>query len=307
MKKIEFPAMGSQISAFLDVPDDEADVQLDQVQEWFLEWEQRFSRFNPDSELTELNAHAGTWSGVSREMFDLLRLAKEAYRESNRLVNAALLPLMKAYGYWTSFDDLEKAQSGFDGRTFDINIDLSELILDEDALKVYLPKDMQIDLGGIAKGWAANEAMRRLSPLGPALVNAGGDIAISESMANGELWTVGINDPQKPGEWIEILQAGPCGIATSGIDRRQWRQGETLRHHVIDPRTLRPVESDVQTATCIANDVMQAEIGAKSILTLGSGAGLDWLAEQKDMHAVVVCKDRSVIYSPDLTRQTAII
>ena len=306
MKKIEFPAMGSKIAAFLDVPD-EANTQLSQVKDWFLEWEGRFSRFNPDSELTELNARAGEWSRVSREMFELLSLAKEAYLGSNGLVNAAILPLMKAYGYWTSFDELEQHQPMFAERTFDINIDLSLLILDEEAQKVFLPENMQIDLGGIGKGWAANEAMQRLSPIGPTLVNAGGDIAISEPMANGDLWTVGVNDPQTPGDWIEILQAGSCGIATSGIDRRQWRQGEVLRHHIIDPRTLQPVDSDVLTATCIASDVLRAEMGAKTILTLGSKAGLDWIEEHEDMRAVVVCKDHAVIYSPNLMRQTVII
>jgi thiamine biosynthesis lipoprotein len=306
MKKIEFSAMGSQIAAFLDVPE-ETPAQLTQVQEWFLEWEQRFSRFNPDSELSELNAHAGKWSSVSREMFELLLLAKEAFHESGGLVNAAILPLMKAYGYWTSFDELDKQQPNFDGQAIDINIDLSELILDESTQRVFLPGDMQIDLGGVGKGWAANQAMLRLSPIGPTLVNAGGDIAVSESMANGDLWTVGINDPQEPGEWIEVLQAGPCGIATSGIDRRQWRQGEVLRHHIIDPRTLEPVESDIQTATCIASNVLRAEMGAKTILTLGTSAGLDWLTEQEDMHAVVVCKDQAVIYSPNLMRQTVIV
>jgi thiamine biosynthesis lipoprotein len=304
MQKIEFPAMGSKIAAFLDVPD-ETDDHLSQVQEWFLEWEQRFSRFNPDSELTELNGHAGEWSSVSDEMFALLSLAKEAYQGSDGLVNAALLPLMKAYGYWTSFDDLAKQQPAFDSETFEINFELSELILDEAAQRVFLPEKMQIDLGGIAKGWAANEAKQRLASLGPALVNAGGDIAISDLMANGELWTVGVNDPQTPGEWIEVLQAGPCGIATSGIDRRQWHQGDVLRHHIIDPRTLKPVVSDVQTATCIANNAQRAEMGAKTLLALGSSAGLDWLVDQEDMHAVLVRKDQEVVYSPNLMRQTA--
>jgi thiamine biosynthesis lipoprotein len=85
---------------------------------------------------------------------------------------------------------------------------------DERQTSIRLPVGSGLDLGGVAKGWAAHTAMRKLQAYGPALVEAGGDIAISGQRADGEAWEIGVANPFAPDENLIVLQVGRCGIAT---------------------------------------------------------------------------------------------
>jgi thiamine biosynthesis lipoprotein len=156
---------------------------------------------------------------------------------------------------------------------------------------------MQLDFGGVAKGWAAHQASKRLAADGAALVSAGGDIAISAAGADGQLWPVAIDDPFRPGEFIQTLMLGKCGVATSGTDYRRWKQGGRWSHHLIDPRTGQPAQTDVVTVTVIAPDALQAEMAAKTALILGSGPGLEWLAARPEFPALLVLETGEFLYS----------
>jgi thiamine biosynthesis lipoprotein len=86
------------------------------------------------------------------------------------------------------------------------------------------------------------------------------------------------------------------GVATSGKDRRRWMQGSALHHHIIDPLTGQPAETDVLTATVIAPTIMKAEAAAKSILILGSQAGLEWLERDPDLACLLIL-DNGLVYA----------
>ena len=88
-------------------------------------------------------------------------------------------------------------------------------------------------------------------------------------------------------------------IATSGTDYHRWTRGGTTRHHIIDPRTARPAESDVRSATVIDVDAERAEAYAKLLILLGAQAGLAWLARHTQASALVACTDGGVLASAD--------
>src|SRR5689334_17717412 len=101
---ISFKAMGSQIQAWLNVPTaDDAEI-LSEVPAWFEAWEQQFSRFRADSDLSELNRQSGQWVEVSPAMFEVISLAVSAADETNGLFNPLVLLALKAAGYDHSFD-----------------------------------------------------------------------------------------------------------------------------------------------------------------------------------------------------------
>jgi thiamine biosynthesis lipoprotein len=159
---------------------------------------------------------------------------------------------------------------------------------------------LRLDLGGVAKGWAAQRAMRKLERFGPALVDAGGDIAISGLRSGGRPWLVGIDDPRQEGESIGTLRLGRCGVATSGRDYRRWKQDGRWKHHIIDPRTGEPAVTDVLTATVIAQTVLDAEMAAKVVLILGSRKGLAWLEGRPGYAGVLVTDGGDVLTSKSL-------
>jgi thiamine biosynthesis lipoprotein len=159
---------------------------------------------------------------------------------------------------------------------------------------------LQLDFGGIAKGWAANKAVERLSISGSAMVNAGGDIAIKNTASKDKRWTVGIVDPFNRENFLNTLSSGTGGVATSGRDRRHWFQGELERHHIIDPRTFQPAQSDVMTATVTAPTAIKAEMAAKTALILGSHAGLLWLKDRSEFAAYLVLENGETVQTSNL-------
>ncbi|HEX7973892.1 MAG TPA: FAD:protein FMN transferase [Anaerolineales bacterium] len=168
---------------------------------------------------------------------------------------------------------------------------LSAVRLDPRRRSLRLPPGLRLDFGGVAKGWAAHEAARRLKLYGPALVDAGGDIAISGLQSGGQPWPVGVADPFEPDRDLDVLHLGRCGVATSGRDYRRWQQGGAWKHHIIDPRTGRPAETDLISVTVIAPDVMEAEMAAKRALILGSRAGLAWIEASPTLAALLILDD----------------
>jgi thiamine biosynthesis lipoprotein len=125
---------------------------------------------------------------------------------------------------------------------------------------------MRLDLGGVAKGWAADQAAQRLASTGPVLVDAGGDISISGPMADGLGWPIAVANPFAPDDSLGLVRIVQGAVATSGRDYRHWQRGGIEQHHIIDPRSGRPAETDVLSATVIAPDGPSAEMAAKVAL-----------------------------------------
>ena len=297
INKHEFKAMGCHMLAALELPIENQSNQLEQVPSWFEAWEQSLSRFRETSELSQLNHSTGTPLKVSETFWDVLMVALESERLSFGLVTPAVLDVLITAGYDRSFDQLPPASSYLMmDRLVPVGL-LSEIHLDEPNRTVCLPPDMRLDFGGVAKGWAADQATCKLAAFGPAMVNAGGDIAASGPQSNGEAWPIGITDPFNPEANLEILMIKQGGVATSGKDYRRWQRDGIWQHHIIDPLIGMPAQTDVLTATVIAPSAVEAEVAAKVALISGSEAGLDWIESNPALAGMLVLEDGQRIYS----------
>jgi thiamine biosynthesis lipoprotein len=169
----------------------------------------------------------------------------------------------------------------------------------ESTRTIELSPDVQLDFGGIAKGWAAQKAMERLQAPGSALMNCGGDIAISGSLLDGSPWEIGVYKPfDRESEYVEMLYFHEaCGVASSATDRRRWTQSGQTRHHIIDPRTGQPAETNVVHATVVAPSAAEAEAAAKSVLIRGSLDGLDWLESHPELAGLLILENGEMLYS----------
>lgn len=296
INKIEFKAMGCHMFAALDRPQEQL-TELEQVPSWFEAWEQSLSRFRETSELSQLNYSAGTPFQVSETLWDVLQESLVSERRSLGLVTPAVLDALVLAGYNRSFDQLTPTSSCLTLEHYASVGLLSEMQLDDSNRTVCLPPGLHLDFGGITKGWAADQATRKLSAFGPALVNAGGDIAVSGQQSNGDAWPIGITDPFDPESNLEVLMIERGGVATSGKDYRRWQQDSVWQHHIIDPRTGLPAQTDVLTVTVIAPSAMEAEVAAKVALISGSHAGLEWIESNPVLAGMLVLEDGQRIYS----------
>jgi thiamine biosynthesis lipoprotein len=294
MQKISFHAMGCQMLAVIDSPLPAAQAQLDQVPDWFETWEQHLSRFRPDSELSQINLGSGEQL-ISTVLARVIRAGLLAERQSNGLVSPLMLNALEAAGYDRNFADLPvEISAPVDPPIWNTNWNLQ---LDFDNHTLILPPGARLDLGGIAKGWAADRAAQRLGKLAPALVDAGGDIAASAPQADGSPWPVGVADPLDPEAQLDLVMLWRGGVATSGRDYRRWRKDGRWQHHIIDPRTGFPAQTDVLSVTAVAPSARMAETAAKTALILGSLDGLRWLDERPELAGLIVLDDGSTIPS----------
>jgi FAD:protein FMN transferase len=276
LRREEFRAMGTTISLLL--PASQAELGARIVRTLFTEWEQTLSRFLPESELSQLNQRAGTPVAVSDLLYSVLATALTAAQATQGVYDPALLDQLVQVGYDRTFDELPAV--GFDpiipgepgGRWRGIKVDPIRR-------QVTLPAGIKLDFGGIAKGMAVDAAVERLqqSGISSALVNGGGDLAVLGLPPAEEQWQISV--PGRGQFWKIPLHHG--AVATSGIARRYWMQGQTLRHHLLDPRTGLPAQSDLWLVTVVTDRCEQAEIAAKVAFILGSKAGAEFLRRHR--------------------------
>lgn len=297
MQRLDFRAMGCQMLALLDSGDAEASEALTLVPTWFEEWEASLSRFREESELSALNRSNGEWVAISETMWRVIQEALWAAGESDGLVTPALLDQLKTAGYDRTFELLDRSLPFSSSESSKSIVDWRAIQLDASDHRVRVPVGMHLDFGGVAKGWAAQQAAQRLSAIAPALVDAGGDIAISAARANGERWPIAVADPFRAESDLELLMIAQGGVATSGRDYRRWQRNGKWQHHIIDPRTGVPAETNVLSATILATTTIAAEVAAKVVLILGGRAGLDWIEARDELAGLVVLEDGQVLRS----------
>ena len=268
--------MGTAISMLL--PESQAEKGTRIVRTLFSEWEQALSRFIPESELSRLNQIAGTPVAVSDLLYNVLATALTAAQATEGIYDPAMLEQLVNIGYDRTFDKL--AAVDFDpiipgepgGRWRGIKVDPIHR-------QVTLPPGIKLDFGGIAKGMAVDATLESLRQhgLSQAMVNAGGDLAVLGLPPTDEKWMISV--PGQKQFWSLPLLHG--AVATSGIAHRHWRQGNTLRHHLLDPRTGLPAQSDLWSVTVVADRCEQAEVAAKVTFILGSRQGAAFLHKHR--------------------------
>ncbi len=270
MQSLEFRAMNTEV-LLAAKGEDEAAVGLQVVQMFIEESERRFSRFVLDSELSRLNNRAGEWVQISDDLMHLLRQSQTYYEETEGLFDPSVLPDLKRAGYDQSLDVVRA--KGEPPAMYAHRIarpPFSNMELDVAQERVRLPVGMEIDLGGIAKGWIVQKAASLLSCYATACaVSAGGDIFFVGLPEDGSKWRVEIEDPRDENQTVAVVHVEPGAVVTSSIRKRTWNQNGQARHHVIDPRTGEPAETDWLSVTVIAPRTDMAEAYAKALLIGG--------------------------------------
>ena len=232
--------------------------------------EERFTRFSDDSELAHLNRNTGDWFRVSAEMFQVLQEAQRLAVKTDGLFNPAILPALKQAGYDRSMDEIKKSPPRMEADLAIEKQDFRQIQLDEATHSALLPEGMQVDLGGIAKGWIAEQAARLLAKASTACaVSAGGDMFLV-NLPEGEVsWEVGLENPLEPEKDLAVLYVMPGAVATSSITKRQWKHNGKQQHHLIDPRNGKPAITEWLSVTVWAEAAAEAEVYAKVLLIAG--------------------------------------
>ena len=236
-----FRAMNTDVGVWLWSTAPDRATTIGRSLEWaegvFARVEDELSRFRSTSALSRLNQAAGRGpQAVSPLLWTVLLSALQAADDSGGIYDPTLLRTLERIGYDRSFEaiqDLGAAEAIASEPAFG---SWRRVRLDGAARSVSLPADLALDFGGIAKGWTVDHVASALAPLGPVLVDAGGDLRVIGAVG-GEAWPIAVQDAFEPERDRTVVRLGEGALATSSIGGRQWHRGGRMLHHVIDPRT----------------------------------------------------------------------
>ncbi len=268
-----FRAMGTSVQVTVARPEDIAATQA-----LFEEVERRCSRFRPSSELSNLNNADAADLLVSEPMAEVLQIAADLRDRTDGLVDAGLGAAVSAWGYDRSFDIIDETSTPAPIK--------SQPVWSMSGNCLHRSPGTRIDLGGVAKGWACDQAVESGLAV---IVNAGGDVRSRSSEAQ-----VDIIDPW--GHRVARVPLGVGALATSSTTRRRWKIPGGEAHHLIDPRTLAPAVSPIVSATAVAATTVEAEAGAKAMLLHGSD-GLAWAAAQPWIKGALAVWEEGSVYA----------
>ncbi len=244
-----------------------------------LAWHGQFSRFLPDSELTRLNDDPGETVIVSPLMRRVVEAGIQAARATGGLVDPTLLTQIERAGYQSHFEGpglpllaaLDHAPARRPGRPAE-EANWRLVRTDRRTSSVTRPAGVRIDAGGIAKGVFADEIAAILAGHDAFVVDCGGDLRLGGRRA--PLREVQVESPFEDAILHTFgLRSG--GVATSGIGRRSWIDGNgNVAHHLLDPGTGRPAFTGLVQVTALAPTATEAEMLSKAALLRGpAGAG----------------------------------
>ena len=235
-----------------------------------------FSTYAPNSELSRLNNHAvGTPFAVSREMLDVLMLARTVFSSTSGAFDPTVGPLVSLWGFGPKMSltelnlpgssDVEEALS---------RVGFEHLLIDEASSEVVKTRDVMIDLSAIAKGYAVDQIGRLLDEQGSDsyFIEIGGELKIKGVRADGSNWVPAIEAPSdRAFEVYEIFSNLGQSIAVAGSgDYRNYFEVDGVRYsHEIDPRTGRPVRHHLAAAYVIADSAALADALATAYMVMG--------------------------------------
>jgi len=275
-----FQSMGTTVECLVD---HEASS-FDEVEDEFRRLEEIFTRFDGASELSQLNRNGSL--AVGADLLELTELALEARERTGGRFDPTVHDAVVAAGYDRTFADLDPgAPAGGDrGRPCG-----GRVVVDRASSRIELGEGVRLDFGGIAKGYAVDRACDLLAEQGPCLVNAGGDLAVRGRPGQG-VWPVEVETPT--GAFTLGLESG--ALATSGSDRRRWFRGGVEHHHLIDPATGRPAESDLLRVTVAASSAVEGEVFAKALYLAGAERAVTE-ADELGLPCVLVLRDGTTV------------
>ncbi|MEP7103940.1 MAG: FAD:protein FMN transferase [Candidatus Dojkabacteria bacterium] len=260
---------------------------LDAIENAFGEFDRivkQYTRFNEDSELSNLNRNSGSWVKINQEFFDLIKYMLNLAEETEGCFDPTIIDFLETYGYDKNYDFSKLDNPKLDGlvkNIADSRASFKDIELDEKNLKVKLVKGQRIDLGGVGKGYAIDCAFDQLKNIcQDFLIDAGGDIRATGKNEKGEIWKVALKNKidDKVGD-IGFIELDDESVASSG----SWARKVKQFHHLINPRTGLP-ENKFTTVYVIAKKAIDADAWGTALFV----GGEKYIKKHKDLRYLTV-------------------
>lgn len=258
----------------------------------------------PEGDIYKLNENAGQKKvELNPITLNIIKKAQQVAELSNGAFDVTVGPLVKSWGIGT---EQERVPSPEEIKKLLPLINYKDLAVDDPAAGLNKAGQM-VDLGGIAKGYAGDEAIQiyKKNGITSGFVNIGGNVVTLGSKPDGSPWTVGIRNP-RPREGMSgqsivgTVTVTDKAVVTAGDDQRYFEQAGKRYHHILDPHTGYPAQSDLVSVTLITDSSFDADALDTAVFILGLEKGKEILRRYGGVEAVFLTTDKKIYVTDGL-------
>lgn len=255
-------------------------------------FEQRFSKTIESSEVSKLNNANGEKIQASDELVMLLKTAKDFSVTTGGLFDITVHTLSETWDF-KSLEPRVPTQEEIDQALETVGYE--NIIIEGNT--VSLANDANIDLGGVVKGYAADEIEKYLISQGVehATINIGGNVITIGRKVDDTLWSVGIREPFEDENTVLMsVEVSDLSVVTSGPYERNFIVDGVLYHHILDPETGYPADSDLSSVTIITERSIIADILSTSCYLIGQEQAIELIESMSNTEAVFIDNDGNI-------------
>ncbi|CCQ92611.1 conserved hypothetical protein [[Clostridium] ultunense Esp] len=278
---------------------------LDEAVNRLKEIEERMSATIDTSDISLINKNSGIKPvKVHDDVYYVIQQAKYFARITKGAYEPTIGPLVDLWNITgTDKDERHSIPTEEEIKKRMALVDYNDLEL-MDNNHVYLKREgMKLDLGGIVKGYAADEVKRIFIENGieSAIIDLGGNVYALGKKENGEAWRIGIQDPfEVTGSYLGILSVEDKSIVTSGDYERFFIYEGQKYHHIIDSKTGYPSENEVAGVSIISDKSIDGDALSTALFILGVDEGTELINEQENIEAIFITKQEEVIVDENI-------
>lgn len=284
--------------------DNQSEKTLDKVFSRLKEIEDRMSATIETSDVNKINENAGIKPiTVNSDTYFVIKEAKNYAELSNGAYDPTIGPLVDLWDIKSGEKERESIPTleEIEEKKALINYKDLELL---DNNQVFLNrKNMKINLGGIVKGYAADEVRKILTEnkVNAAIIDLGGNVFAHGIKADGSNWKIGVQNPlEYTGGYLGILQLKNKSIVTSGNYERFFIYNENRYHHILDAKTGYPSENELMGVTIVSDRSIDGDALSTTLFVLGLDGGMELISTIEGAEAVFITKDKSIYMTPGL-------
>ncbi|MBS4534874.1 FAD:protein FMN transferase [Clostridium sp. D2Q-14] len=286
------------ISIYDDVPEGIFEELFDRIEDI----ENKMSLNIKDSEVNEINKNAGKdFVEVSSDTYDVIEKGRYYSDITDGHFDITIGPIVNLWQIGTENARIPSEKEIENNLPL---INYENILLDKNNKSVKLSKNnMILDLGGIAKGYAADELAKILDKnnINHAIINLGGNVLAIGSKPDGSPWKIGIQNPYEPrGQHIAVAKVENQTVVSSGVYERNFEKNGTLYHHILDPFTGYPIENNIQGVTIIADKSFDADGLSTGIFALGLETGMNLVEKIDGVDALFITNNKEIYISSGL-------
>jgi thiamine biosynthesis lipoprotein len=267
------------------------------------ELENKLTINKANSEVDAINDAAGIKPiAVSKDTYYCIKEGIRYSTLSDGKYDITVGPLVKSWGIGT---DKARVPSTTEIESAKALINYKDVIVDDTNMTVMLKrKGMLIDLGGIAKGFVADEVGKVLEDNGVkhAIINLGGNILTLNNNLKGDPWKIGVQNPfsEERGTSIGTLDVTGKSVTTAGIYERYFEANGEKYHHILDVKTGYPADNELAGVTILTDKSIDGDGIDTAVLLMGLTQGLKFITNTKGMEAIFITKTKEVYITPGL-------